>query len=61
MDTRLRDEKVTEVPRSESQSESVYAENSLEFSGACEDLYWHHCASTLHRSETNGIAEKAVR
>ena len=39
----------------------IYAENSLEFSGACEDLYTHHCASTPRRSETNGIAEKAVR
>ena len=28
---------------------------------ACEDLSWNHCTSTPHRSETNGIAEKAVR
>ena len=28
---------------------------------ACEDLSWNHCGSTPHRSETNGIAERAVR
>ena len=27
----------------------------------CEDLSWDHCTSTPHRSETNGIAERAVR
>ena len=27
---------------------------------ACEDLSWNHCTSTPHRSETNGIAERAV-
>ena len=31
------------------------------FGKACEDLSWNHCTSTLHRSETNGIAERAVR
>ena len=35
--------------------------NSLEFGKACEDLSWNHCTSTSHRSETNGIAERAVR
>ena len=34
---------------------------SLEFGKACEDLSWNHCPSTPHRSETNGIAERAVR
>ena len=33
----------------------------LEFGKACEDLSWNHCTSTPHRSETNGIAERAVR
>ena len=28
---------------------------------ACEDLSWNHCTSTPHRSETSGIAERAVR
>ena len=33
----------------------------MEFGKACEDLSWKHCTSTPHRSETNGIAERAVR
>ena len=28
---------------------------------SCEDFSWNHCTSTPHRSETNGIAERAVR
>ena len=28
---------------------------------SCEDLSWNHCASTPRRSETNPIAERAVR
>ena len=28
---------------------------------SCEDLSWNHRTSTSHRSETNGIAERAVR
>ena len=39
----------------------IYTDNSLEFGKACEDLSWNHCASTPHRSGTNGIAERAVR
>ena len=39
----------------------IYTDNSLEFGKACEDLSWDHCTSTPHRSETNGIAERAVR
>ena len=39
----------------------IYTGNSLEFGKACEDLSWNHCTSTPHRSETNGIAERAVR
>ena len=39
----------------------IYTVNSLEFGKACEDLSWNHCTSTPHRSETNGIAERAVR
>ena len=38
-----------------------YTDNSLQFGKACEDLSWNHCTSTPHRSETNGIAERAVR
>ena len=39
----------------------IYTDNALEFGKACEDLTWNHCTSTPHRSETNGIAERAVR
>ena len=39
----------------------IYTDNSLEFGEACEDLSWNHCTSTPHRSETHGIAERAVR
>ena len=39
----------------------IYTDNSLEFGKACEDLSWNHCTSTPFRSETNGIAERAVR
>ena len=39
----------------------IYTDNSLEFGKACEDLSWNHCTSTPHRSETNGIAVRAVR
>ena len=39
----------------------IYADNSLEYGKACEYLSWNHCTSTPHRSETNGIAERAVR
>ena len=33
----------------------------MEFGKSCEELSWKHCTSTPHRSETNGIAERAVR
>ena len=39
----------------------VYTDNSLEFRKTCEDLSWNHCTSPPHRSETNDIAERAVR
>ena len=45
----------------ESNPKVIYTDNSLEFGKACEDLSWNHCTSTPHRSETNGIAERAVR
>ena len=32
-----------------------------EFDKACEDLSWNQCTLTPHLSETNGIAERAVR
>ena len=39
----------------------IYTDNSLEFGKSCEDLSWNHRTSTPYRSETNGIAERAVR
>ena len=39
----------------------ICTDNSLEFGKACGDLSWNRCTSTPHRSETNGIAERAVR
>ena len=39
----------------------IYTDNSLEFGNSCEDSSWNHCTSTPHRSETSGIAERAVR
>ena len=35
----------------------IFTDNSMEFVKACQDLQW----TTPHRSETNGIAERAVR
>ena len=39
----------------------IYTDNSLEFGKFCEELSWNRCTSTPSRSETNGIAERAVR
>ena len=39
----------------------IYTDNSMEFGKACEDLSWNHCTLTPHRSETNAVAERAVR
>ena len=39
----------------------IYTDNSQEFVKSCEDLSWNHRTSTPHRSDTNGIAERAVR
>ena len=41
--------------------EVIFTDNSLEFGKAFEELSWNHCTSTPHRSETNGIAGRAVR
>ena len=41
-------------------SKVIYTDNSSEFGKSCEELSWNHCTSTPHRSETNGIAERAV-
>ena len=31
----------------------IYTDSSLEIGKSCEELYWNHCTSTPHRSETN--------
>ena len=40
----------------------IYTDNSSEFGISCsEELSWNHRKSSPHRSETDGIAERAVR
>ena len=39
----------------------IYTDSSLEFGKSCEELSWNHCTSTPRRSETNVIAERAIR
>ena len=39
----------------------IYVDSSLEIGKSCEELSLNHCTSTPHRSETNEIAERAVR
>ena len=39
----------------------IYTDHFFEFGKSCEELAWNHCTSTPHRSETNEIAERAVR
>ena len=46
---------------SEENPNDVYTGISLDFGKASEDRQWNHCASTPHRRETNGTAERAVR
>ena len=41
-------------------AEVIYTDNFLEFGKASEELTWNHCTSKPHRSETNGIAERAL-
>ena len=54
-------EKLAKVPGAREEPKVIYTDTFLEFGKACEDLSWNHCTSTPHRSETNGIAERAVR
>ena len=39
----------------------VCTDNSMNFGRVCEVLSWNHRTSAPHRSETHGIAERAVR
>ena len=54
-------EKLAKVLGADRKPKVIYTDNSLEFGKACEDLSWNYCTSTPPRSETNGIAERAVR
>ena len=44
-----------------SKTKVIYTGISLEFCKYCVNLSWNRSTSTPHRSETNGIAERAVR
>ena len=39
----------------------IETDNSFEFGKSFEELSWNHRTSTPHRSETHGIAERAIR
>ena len=39
----------------------IHTYNLLEFGKYCEELSWNHRTTSFHRSETSGIAERAVR
>ena len=54
-------EELAKVPGAYKETKVIYTGNSLEFGKLCEDLSWNHSTSTPHRSETDGIAERAVR
>ena len=53
--------KVIYIDKPNKKPKVIYTYNSLEFGKACEDLSGNHGTSTPHWSETNGIAERAVR
>ena len=59
--TKISQETQRSLKKPNRKPEVIYTDNSLEFGKACEDLSWNHCTSTPHRSETNGIVERAVR
>ena len=48
-------------PEPSARPKVMYTDKSLEFRKVCQDSFWNHCTSAPHRSETNGIAELAVR
>ena len=52
-------EEPNEVPGADEETRNT--DNSSEVGKSCADLSWNHCSSTPYRSETNGIAERAVR
>ena len=48
-------------PEPSQKPQVINTDNLLEFGGHCGELSWNHRTTTLHRSETSGIAERAVR
>ena len=54
-------EEPNDVPEADEETISHYTDNSLEFGKSFEELSWNHSTSTPHRSETNGIAGRAMR
>ena len=49
------------VPPDQNTRYHSHTDTSLEFTRACEDFCWNHDESNSYQSETNGIAENAVR
>ena len=52
---------LAKVPGAREETKSHLHLQFLRKRKTCEDLSWNHCTSTPHRSETNGIAERAMR
>ena len=50
--------KVTETSQ---KSKVIHTHNLLELDKYCEELSWNRRTNTLHRAETNGIAERTAR
>ena len=55
------EEESTKVSRAVTKAKVICTDNTLELGKYCEELSWNHRTSTPYRSETNGIAERAVR
>ena len=54
-------EEPNEVPEADEETKSFFSDNSLEFGKSSDELSWNPCTSTPHKSETNGIVDRAVR
>ena len=54
-------EEFTKVLTAAADAKVDHIDNLLEFGKYCEELSWNHRTTTLHQSETSGIAERAAR